>query len=37
MTIIIADIHIFAYNNRRYEHKETNYFSKAPGASCCDG
>ena len=34
MPIIIADMHIFANNNRHYEYEETNYLSQAPGDSC---
>jgi len=37
MPIIIADMHIFANNNRHYEHKETSYLSHAPRDSCYYG
>ncbi len=33
MAIIIVIIYTFADNNRRYEFKKTNYFSKTQGNS----
>jgi len=37
MPIIIADMRIFANNNRHYELKETNNISQTPRDSCCHG